>query len=85
MDKFLVKKMLSYALRRGLTLLGGYFVAEGWVEGEMWSQVAPGLALLVADFVMSMYDKLQARKAVQVAIALPASATEADVVAALKG
>ena len=84
MDKFLAKRILTYALRRGLAVAGAYFVAEGWVEGEVWTQVAPGLVLLAADFLMSIYDKYQARKAVQVAISLPPSANEADVRAAMK-
>lgn len=63
-DRFLAKKVLTYALKRGLVIAGSYLVAEGWIEGEVWTQVAPGLAMLVADFALSLYDKYQARKAV---------------------
>jgi hypothetical protein len=74
-DKFLTKKMIAYAVRRGLLLVGLYLVKEGWVEGDVWTEVAPGLALMAADAALSLYDKIQARRTV-VAAADPSKGTE---------
>jgi hypothetical protein len=68
LDRFLTRKMLAYAVRRGLMIAGAYLVSEGWVEGEVWTQAAPGIALIAADFALSMYDKVQARRTVQAAV-----------------
>lgn len=86
LDRFLTRKMIAYAVRRALTLGGAYLVAEGWVEGDVWTQVAPGLALLVADFALSMYDKVQARKTVQAAVdpSLGTPKTDKAIAAAMK-
>lgn len=86
LDKFITRKMIAYAVRRGLVLLGGYLVAEGWVEGDVWTQAAPGIALVGADFALSMYEKVQARKTVQAAIDPSRSTPKTDkaIAAAMK-
>jgi hypothetical protein len=67
-DDFIAKKALAYAIRRGLFYAGSYLVANGWTSDEIWTQLAPGLALLLADFALSARDKIKARKVAKVAL-----------------
>lgn len=67
-DDFLTKKAIAYAIRRGLFYAGTYLVANGWTSDEIWTQLAPGLALLLADFILSARDKMKARKVAKAAL-----------------
>ena len=68
LDKFLLKKMLAYALRRALTAAGLYLIEQGWVDASDWTQMLPGLSLVLVDFALSMTDKVMARRTVQAAV-----------------
>lgn len=65
LDGFVFKRMLAFAVRRALTLGGAYLIDRGWVEGDVWAQVVPGLALVAADFAWSLYEKIKTKNKVE--------------------
>jgi hypothetical protein len=83
-DDFLTKKALSYAIRRGLFYVGTYLVANGWTSDDIWTQLAPGLALLLVDAILSLRDKLKARQVAKAALVTSPPAVGVDLNAAVK-
>lgn len=56
-DKLLVKRVITFAARRGLSALGLLLIERGWVDASDWSQLALALAPIVADLAWSLYEK----------------------------
>jgi hypothetical protein len=63
-DKLLLKRVIVFALRRGLTALGLLLIERGWVDATDWAQLSLALAPILADLAWSLYEKSQADRKV---------------------
>jgi hypothetical protein len=61
-DKLLLKRVFTFAARRGLSALGLLLIERGWVDANDWSQLALALAPILADLAWSLYEKAKADK-----------------------
>ncbi len=58
--KFILARMLNFALKRGLTLLGVYLMEKGWAEGASWDAFVVAAVPILVDFALHAYDRLNA-------------------------
>lgn len=79
----LIQKWLGVLVRSGLTALGTYLVAKGWTDADSWAETALKLTPLLASVAWSLYEKVTAMAATEIAKGHPAGTTAAKVSADL--
>lgn len=62
LDAVLGKRLITFALRRGLSALGLLLIERGVVDPSDWLQLSAALLPVAADLLWSLYDKAQADK-----------------------
>jgi len=61
-DKLLFRRVVTFAIRRGLSGLGLLLIERGWVDANDWGQLSLALAPIAADLAWSLWEKKQADK-----------------------
>ncbi len=64
-DKLLVKRVITFAARRGLSALGLLLIERGWVDANDWSQLALAVSPIVADLLWALYEKSKTDKKIE--------------------
>lgn len=57
-----LKRIAQSAIRHGLTLLGGYLIAKGWVTEADWADAVLALAPVIVTAVWSFIEKQADKK-----------------------
>lgn len=74
-ESAIAQKIIGSVIRHGLTLLGGYLVTSGWIDGSDWEKTAAGLATTLAALVWSLWQKRQQEKVIKTALSMPKGTT----------
>jgi len=80
----LVEKALGTFFRAGLSLVGGYLMAQGMVSEDQQLQLV-ALAPVFASVAWSLYEKLSARAAITVARANPEETPVSQITGSVQG
>lgn len=83
LDNFLLKRMLEFAAKRGLTALGVVLISKGWATEGDWAALVVALSPIVVDLLWSLYDKAKARKREAIASEMQGRVTPEAVTAEL--
>ena len=58
----LLSSIVGSVFRHGLTSVGTYLVAHGWINGDDWTQLVAYIVLAVSGLLWSVYQHWQAKK-----------------------
>ena len=80
MSQELLKSIVGTFLRTVTTGVGVWLVNRGYITESDYTELVSGVVLLAAAVIWSIIQKVKANKYIQVALSLPAGATEKELI-----